>query len=199
MASEASTQSACGVPAHLLDGDTPVTRIGYGAMQLAGPGVWGRPGAQRVWLAAMRSRSSSGMMDRMSLRAVIVDDNAEFLQTARSLLERGGITVVGIASTGVEALRSAEQHDPDVVLVDVGLGDESGFDVAERLDQVTGLGTGRRRRVVLISARAEEDLVDLIEASPAIGFVPKSRLSADAIINLLHVGDLGGADGTRLD
>jgi DNA-binding NarL/FixJ family response regulator len=130
----------------------------------------------------------------MSLRAVIVDDNAEFLQTARSLLERGGITVVGTASTGAEALRSAEQHDPDVVLVDVGLGDESGFDVAERLNRAGG----QRRRVVLISARAEEDLVDLIEASPAIGFVPKSRLSAGAIINLLDPGDPSEADGTRL-
>jgi CheY-like chemotaxis protein len=135
------------------------------------------------------------MLEQMSLRAVIVDDNAEFLQIARSLLERGGITVVGTALTGAQALRSAEQHDPDVVLVDVGLGDESGFDVAERLNRPTG----RRMRVVLISARAEEDLVDLIEASPAIGFVSKSRLSADAIIELLHPGDLGEADQTRLD
>jgi DNA-binding NarL/FixJ family response regulator len=134
------------------------------------------------------------MLERMPLSAVIVDDNAEFLQIARSLLERGGIAVVGTASTGAEALRSAEQYDPDVVLVDVGLGDESGFDVAERLNRAAG----RRRRVVLISARAEEDLVDLIEASPAIGFVPKSRLSARAIINLLHPGDLGEADGTLL-
>jgi CheY-like chemotaxis protein len=130
----------------------------------------------------------------MFLRAVIVDDNAEFLETARSLLERGGITVVGTASTGAEALRSAEQHDPDVVLVDVGLGDESGFDVAERLNRAAG----QRRPVVLISARAEEDLVDLIEASPAIGFVPKSRLSAGAIINLLHPGDPSEAAGSRL-
>jgi CheY-like chemotaxis protein len=130
----------------------------------------------------------------MSLRAVIVDDNAEFLETARSLLEREGITVVGTASTGAEALRSAEQHDPDVVLVDVGLGDESGFDVAERLNRAAG----QRRPVVLISARAEEDLVDLIEASPAIGFVPKSRLSAGAIINLLHPGDPSEAAGSRL-
>jgi DNA-binding NarL/FixJ family response regulator len=134
------------------------------------------------------------MLEQMSLRAVIVDDNAEFLQTARSLLERGGITVVGTALTGAQALRSAERHDPDVVLVDVGLGDESGFDVAERLNRAAG----QRRRVVLISARAEEDLVDLIEASPAIGFVPKSRLSAGAIIKLLHPGGPGEADGTRL-
>ena len=117
----------------------------------------------------------------MSLRAVIVDDSAEFLRVARSMLEREGITVVGSAQTGVEALRSAQEHDPDVVLLDVGLGEESGFDVAERLSQASGA----RIRVILISARSEQDLREFIDASPAIGFVPKALLSADAITKLL--------------
>jgi hypothetical protein len=47
-----STQRAGGVPAHRLDADTAVTRIGYGAMQLAGPGVWAAPTTP-----ATRSRS----------------------------------------------------------------------------------------------------------------------------------------------
>ena len=119
------------------------------------------------------------------MRAMIVDDNAEFLWAARSLLEREGIAVVGIASTCADAIRSAEEHDPDVVLVDIRLGDESGFDVAERLN----LATGRRRRVVLISAHPQQELEDLIDTSPAIGFVPKTRLSANAIIELLGCGD----------
>ena len=54
--------------------------------------------------------------------------------------------------------------------------------------------TGRRARVILTSAHGEQDLRDLIDASPAIGFVPKSRLSARAIIELLD-GDRGRADG----
>ena len=117
----------------------------------------------------------------MSLRIVIVDDSAEFLRAARILLEREGMTVVDSATTGAEALHSAQEHDPDAVLLDVGLGDESGFDVAERLSRATGA----RTRVILISARAEEDLGDLLEVSPAIGFVLKSRLSASAIMELL--------------
>jgi hypothetical protein len=43
MARRERTQPAGGVPAHRLDADTSVNRIGYCAMQLAGPGVWGRP------------------------------------------------------------------------------------------------------------------------------------------------------------
>lgn len=117
----------------------------------------------------------------MSLSAVIVDDSVEFLRAARCLLEREGIVVAAAVSSGAEALRSAVEHDPDVMLVDVGLGDESGFDLADQLERATG----GRARVVLISAHSELDLRDLIEASPAIGFVPKSLLSAEAITALL--------------
>ena len=94
----------------------------------------------------------------MSLRAVIVDDSAEFLRVARSMLEREGITVVDSAQTGAEALRSAQEHAPDVVLLDVGLGEESGFDVAERLSQ----GAGARVRVILISAGFDAHREDLL-------------------------------------
>jgi DNA-binding NarL/FixJ family response regulator len=128
------------------------------------------------------------MLRPMSLRAVIIDDSAEFLRAARSLLEREGITVVDSATTGAEAVRCAQEHDPDVVLLDIGLGEESGFDVAELLSQATG----RRTRVILISAGQEQDLRDLIDASPAIGFVPKSRLSANAIIELLNGTEVRG-------
>jgi DNA-binding NarL/FixJ family response regulator len=128
------------------------------------------------------------MLRPMSLRAVIIDDSAEFLRAARSLLEREGITVVDSATTGAEAVRCAQEHDPDVVLLDIGLGEESGFDVAELLSQATG----RRTRVILISAGQERDLRDLIDASPAIGFVPKSRLSANAIIELLNGTEVRG-------
>jgi CheY-like chemotaxis protein len=117
----------------------------------------------------------------MTVRALIVDDNIGFLATARRLLEREGIAVVGVASTGAEALCSSKEHNPDVILVDVDLGQESGFDLAECLTT----RTGRRWPVVLISVYPEQDLQDLLESSSAVGFVSKSRLSARAIIEVL--------------
>jgi CheY-like chemotaxis protein len=131
------------------------------------------------------------MLEGMAVRALIVDDSAEFLGAARRLLEGEGITVVGVASSGAGAVRRVEEHDPDVVLVDVYLGDESGFDLAERLSAAPE----RRRPVILISADAEADLEDLIDASSAIGFVSKSRLSATAIAELVDRGER--ADGSR--
>lgn len=113
----------------------------------------------------------------MSLRLLIVDDNRQFLAAARDLLEREGMTVVGLASTSAEALQRAADLRPDVALVDVVLGNESGLDLAE---QLAGEGA-HRPPVVLISTYAEEDVLDLLDESPAVGFVSKAKLSARAI------------------
>jgi DNA-binding NarL/FixJ family response regulator len=113
----------------------------------------------------------------MAVRCLIVDDNRGFLEVARALLEREGLTVAGVASTSAEALRAADLLRPDVVLVDVSLGEESGFDLARRLVP----DHDRRAMVILISTRSESDLADLVALSPAAGFLSKSELSADAI------------------
>ena len=114
----------------------------------------------------------------MPIRLLIVDDNKPFLEAARMLLEREGLTVAGVACTGAEALRQAEALRSDVVLVDISLGEESGFDLARRLVEDD---RGDETPVVLISTRAEEDVAELIAASPAAGFVAKAELSASAI------------------
>lgn len=116
------------------------------------------------------------------LRCLIVDDNPHFLKVARTLLEREGVTVVGVASTGAEALRRAAELRPDVTLVDIDLGGESGFELAGRLGRQTG---GAPPPMIMISTHAEEDYAELIAASPAVGFVLKTALSACAIRNLL--------------
>jgi DNA-binding NarL/FixJ family response regulator len=118
----------------------------------------------------------------MTLRCLIVDDNERFLQVAESSLNGHEIEVVGTARTIAEALAQAEALRPDIVLVDVSLGDESGFDLTR--DLVASF-PDLRSGVVLISTRAEEDLTDLIATSPAVGFLSKSRLSASAVRELV--------------
>jgi DNA-binding NarL/FixJ family response regulator len=122
----------------------------------------------------------------MTLRCVIVDDSAAVLCAASELLEREGIAVVGVAETGEAAVRLTAQLKPDVVLVDIDLGLESGFDLARRLAHTPD---GEATRTILISTHDESDFVKLIEASPAIGFLPKSDLSATAIQRLLDRAD----------
>jgi two-component system, NarL family, nitrate/nitrite response regulator NarL len=118
----------------------------------------------------------------VALRCLIVDDNADFLAAACALLSRRGISVVGLASSAAEAVQQAGKLRPDVALVDIDLGGESGFDVARLLSDTPGIES---LPVVLISTYAEKDFVDLIAASPAIGFVSKSDLSGKAIMDVL--------------
>jgi CheY-like chemotaxis protein len=121
-------------------------------------------------------------LEPMALRSLIVDDNPRFLAAARRLLEREGVAVVGVASSCAEAVRMAGELRPDVALVDIDLGDESGFDVARRL---AGADGGALSPVVLISAYPEGDFADLIAASPAVGFLSKSDVSATNIRDVL--------------
>jgi DNA-binding NarL/FixJ family response regulator len=115
------------------------------------------------------------------LRCLIVDDSPRFLDAARGLLEGQGVMVVGQASSSAEALRRAEELCPDVTLLDIDLGGESGLELARRLQDQDGPAAP----VILISTHAEQDYAELIAASPAIGFLPKTALSADAIRGLL--------------
>jgi CheY-like chemotaxis protein len=118
----------------------------------------------------------------MELRCLIVDDSPRFLSAARGLLEREGMVVVAVAMNGDDAVRRAKELGPDVTLVDIDLGGESGFEVVRRLTRETELPPSS---VILVSTHAEEDYAELISASPVAGFLPKTRLSAPAIRDLL--------------
>jgi two-component system, NarL family, nitrate/nitrite response regulator NarL len=120
---------------------------------------------------------------QVALRCLIVDGSQDFREAARALLEQGGMNVVAVASTGEEALVRAHELRPDVTLLDIDLGGESGFDVVQEL---VDDGSVDARCVILISVHAKEEFADLIEASPAVGFLSKSDLSVDAVGELLN-------------
>ena len=118
----------------------------------------------------------------MPLRCLLVDDNEAFLEMASLLLEREGLTIVGVASDIAGGLRQVRALRPDLVLVDIGLGNESGFDLARLLAQD---GSSGGAEVILISTGAESDYRELIDESPAAGFLAKSELSVRGISRLL--------------
>jgi DNA-binding NarL/FixJ family response regulator len=114
-------------------------------------------------------------------RCLIVDDSRRFVDAARGLLERQGLQVVGVATNGSDAVLLADQLAPDVTLLDIDLGSENGFEVAQQLQRHDSPAP-----VILISTHAEEDYRDLIAASPAVGFLSKADLSAVAIRELVQ-------------
>ena len=116
------------------------------------------------------------------MRCLIVDDSPAMLEAASRLLQREGICVVGVASNSADALRLLKELRPDVALLDIQLGEESGLDLAHR---VARLDEGPQTPSILISVHPESEFAALIAASPAAGFVHKKDLSATAIHSVL--------------
>jgi CheY-like chemotaxis protein len=129
----------------------------------------------------MRRLDAGAMLRHVRLRCLIVDDNESFLEVAAASLDGDGLDV-RTATTSVEALRQVAEQQPEVVLVDINLGEESGFELARMLvENYPQIASG----VVLISARTERDFGGLIKASAAAGFIPKTRLSVRAVRELV--------------
>jgi CheY-like chemotaxis protein len=118
------------------------------------------------------------VMSAQRMRCVIVDDNRDFLDAAVGLLEHQGISVVAVATSSAEGFQCVHDLRPDVVLIDINLGEESGFDLVEQLHWD---GSAAAVPTILISTHAEEDFAELITASPALAFIPKAALSGAAI------------------
>lgn len=119
----------------------------------------------------------------MNRRCLVVDDHAGFRAAARRLLESEGWIVVGEAADGAAALMAAASLRPDMVLLDIGLPDIDGFEVAEGL-------AGSPVDVVLISSRDGEAFGSRVAASPAVGFIAKADLDGATLRALL--GSAGG-------
>jgi DNA-binding NarL/FixJ family response regulator len=117
----------------------------------------------------------------MALDVLIVDDSQPFLDAARDLLERQGLRVIGLASTSAEAMRRSAELRPDVVLIDIMLAGESGFELAR---QLSARDSGASA-LILISTHSRAEFAELIAETSAAGFLPKSELSADAILRIV--------------
>lgn len=118
-----------------------------------------------------------------TLRCVIVDDNADLLRGASRMLDGQGLRVVGTAADCESACTLIADVQPDVVLIDVVLGPESGFDLVKRLASTPET---RAPCAILMSTHDPDDFEEMIAESSAIGFVAKSELSGAAIRRLLE-------------
>jgi|HubBroStandDraft_3_1064219.scaffolds.fasta_scaffold471961_2 DNA-binding NarL/FixJ family response regulator len=134
----------------------------------------------------MQALPFAGSMGEVQPRCVIVDDDDVFIDAARALLEGQGVAVVGAAGSCAEAVDRATALAPDVVLIDIRLSQESGFDAAQQL-----AARGPAAALIMISADRGADYADLIEQGPAIGFLAKTDISAGAIDRLLGQHRLG--------
>jgi DNA-binding NarL/FixJ family response regulator len=107
---------------------------------------------------------------------LIVGDPEPFRVQARALLEADGFDVIGEAATGTTGLEAARSLRPHLVLLDIGLPDVEGFDVARVL-----AANGPPPFVVLTSSREASAYGPRLANSQVLGFIPKDGLSGAAI------------------
>jgi DNA-binding NarL/FixJ family response regulator len=112
----------------------------------------------------------------MSPTVLIVDDHAGFRRVAREILEADGYLVIAESATGGEALEAAARMRPALILLDVGLPDIDGLEVAGLLTAADG-----DRTVILTSSRDAADYEPLLARCGARGFIPKAELCGTAI------------------
>ena len=101
---------------------------------------------------------------------------------ARLALEADGFVVVGTATDGESAVAEVLRLRPDIVLLDVGLPDMTGFEVAARLREAASPAA-----IVLASSREQSDFGSLVADSGARGLIEKSLLSGEAVRALVTV------------
>ncbi len=142
----------------------------------------------------VRRGRSCDRQDGMPLRCLIVDDNASVREQMRALLTEQGLEVVGVAGSATEGLRQIIELRPDVALIDIDLGEDSGFELARRLSKRSDQAA--LTHLILISTHDEAEYADLIATSPAIGFLAKTDLSAAGIQRMLADVDDGAAEAS---
>jgi DNA-binding NarL/FixJ family response regulator len=107
---------------------------------------------------------------------LIVDDDPRFRTQAAAVLEADGFVVIGEAVDGASGLLAVQSLRPDYVLLDIGLPDIEGFEVAQTLAL-----TGPPPLVVLTSSRDAGAYGPRLIKGPSLGFIPKEEVSGSAI------------------
>jgi len=116
---------------------------------------------------------------------LIVEDNSDMLEMFVEML-RSDFSIVGTLSTGGAALREASSLNPDIIMLDVSLGDMSGFVVAEHLQKA-----GCAARIVFVSVHESFSFVNAAQRLGASGYIFKSQICRD-LLNALRNASMGG-------
>ena len=104
-----------------------------------------------------------------STRLLIVDDHPIVREGLRQLLEReSGLSVAGAVGSAAEAMAALEKHLPDVVLLDLSLGADSGLDLLQKIHEKWA-----RLPVLVLSMHDESGMAERVLRYGALGYIMK--------------------------
>ena len=127
-------------------------------------------------IALGSTRLGGGCLGR-SIRVLLVDDYAPFRQFARSALEKNpDLQIISEVSDGLEAVQKAQQLQPDLILLDIGLPSLNGIEVARRIRKHSP-----RSKILVVSENRSWDMAEEAMRSGADGYVVKSDAASDLL------------------
>lgn len=126
------------------------------------------------------------------VRTLVVEDDSFWQQTIlRKLQEQRSLQVIAVAADGLEAVRNAEELQPDLVLLDVGLPRLNGMEVAKRLRKVVPAA-----RILFVSGESCSDIMGEASGIGALGFVHKPNVASELLPAIQAVfGDIVSVNG----
>jgi len=129
----------------------------------------------------------------MPLRLVLIEDHQALREGLELLLGREGIEVLGTAGSAQEGRKLVEQLDPDVALIDIRLGEDSGIDLTAQL-----VDADPERRIMLYTGSSEIDLLISGLGSGARGYALKDGAPSELTTALTTVAEGGTYVDPRL-
>lgn len=108
-------------------------------------------------------------------RIIIADDNPEILQITRDMLQPY-FEVLAAVSDGDSALREASQGNPDVMVLDISMGNVSGIEVARRLQE-----SSCHIKIIFLTVHEDPEFIRSALSAGGAAYVFKSRIDTDLI------------------
>ena len=117
------------------------------------------------------------------LRILIAEDDTRLAELVEDVLDHDGrFLIVGRAKDGDEAIELCEAHDPDIVLMDIGMPGRNGIDATRAIH-----ARDAKQHVVIYTGSDEYDDVARADAAGAVGFLHKDALTSPDLAEALHV------------
>ncbi|TMQ57530.1 MAG: response regulator transcription factor [Candidatus Eisenbacteria bacterium] len=120
----------------------------------------------------------------MPVRVLLADDHALVREGIKATLEASGLSVIGEASDGRDAVRLARELQPDVAVFDIGMPGLNGVDAAR-----VALKESPRLKIVLLTVHTEDAYVAEAIRAGVGGYVLKKQATADLVRAIQEVSE----------
>jgi DNA-binding NarL/FixJ family response regulator len=122
-------------------------------------------------------RSEGAYLATSSVRVLVVDDYEPFRRFFCSTLRRKvDLQIIGEAADGLEAVQKAEELQPDMIVLDLGLPTLNGIEAARRIREVSP-----KSKIVFVTLESSAEVVQEAFSSGALGYVIKTRAGSDLL------------------